>query len=185
MKTSTEFLLAAAENQAQRAALRDAPDGERSMAKAVEMFNILYDTNLTEAQGWDFMSLLKKVRGSQGEYHEDDYLDDVSYSSLKAEAASRENEPWDNVQTGSQCPCVMCTDRRTNNQDGLGTQEPTNAYEAEFQAKAEKAVVDQLIASEKARATGFNPVFIEKYGIKPIILSGEEATPLLKALGII
>ena len=71
-----------------RAASRDQPDGERSMARAVKAFNALYDQNLTETQGWQFMSVLKKARGATGAYREDDYTDDVAYAALAAESAS-------------------------------------------------------------------------------------------------
>jgi hypothetical protein len=36
------------------------------------------------------MSLLKKVRGSQGQYREDDYIDDVAYAALAAESEARD-----------------------------------------------------------------------------------------------
>lgn len=60
---------------------------ERSMAKAVAAFNALYGHNLSEVEGWQFMSLLKKSRASQGCFVLDDYLDDAAYCALAGEAA--------------------------------------------------------------------------------------------------
>ena len=39
--------------------------GERSMASTVKAFNALTGHNLTESEGWEFMVLLKLVRGRQ------------------------------------------------------------------------------------------------------------------------
>lgn len=69
-----------------RAAQRD-QGSERSMAKAVAAFNALYGHNLTEVEGWQFMSMLKKSRASQGCFVLDDYLDDAAYCALAGEAA--------------------------------------------------------------------------------------------------
>ncbi len=85
-----QFLAAAGQHMQHRAALRDSPQGERSMSKTVKSFNAIYDTSLTEEQGWRFMELLKIVRGSRGEYLADDYEDGCAYSALAGEAASRE-----------------------------------------------------------------------------------------------
>ena len=62
---------------------------ERSMQKIVDMFNIPTGHNLTEVEGWFFMQCLKNVRyfTNDGVVHRDSLLDDISYSSLKAEAA--------------------------------------------------------------------------------------------------
>lgn len=73
-----------------RAATRDAPDGERSMRKTVQMFNILYGLDLSEEQGWAFMVLLKQARGSQGQFNVDDYEDMAAYAALQGEAGYKE-----------------------------------------------------------------------------------------------
>jgi hypothetical protein len=83
------FLDTASEQLEDRASQRDAPDGERSMRRCVEAFNALYGTALTETQGWQFMSLLKKARAAQGEYRADDFVDDVAYAALAGESESR------------------------------------------------------------------------------------------------
>ena len=87
--SAEDYLNMAAAEMADRAASRDAEDGERSMARAVKAFNELYGTELTETQGWQFMSILKKARGAQGEYRDDDYVDDIAYCALAAESAAK------------------------------------------------------------------------------------------------
>lgn len=64
---------------------------ERSMARTVAAFNALHDTQLTEAQGWSFMLLLKLVRlfCAPG-FHEDSADDAVAYAALLAEGKARE-----------------------------------------------------------------------------------------------
>ena len=89
--TSQEILTAAIQAQADRAASRDLPDGERSMKRCVEAFNILEGTTLTETQGWRFMSVLKHARSSAGSFSLDDYIDGAGYVSLAGEAASRDD----------------------------------------------------------------------------------------------
>jgi hypothetical protein len=72
-----------------RGQLRDQPQGERSMAAIVRTFNALTGMNLTEAEGWEFMICLKLVRGRQGKYHKDDYIDIVGYAGLLGECESQ------------------------------------------------------------------------------------------------
>lgn len=81
-----EALEKAAAHLKDRASLRDTPQGERSMAKTVAAFNAIYGFNLTETQGWQFMVLLKIVRGSQGEFVADDFEDQAAYSALAGES---------------------------------------------------------------------------------------------------
>lgn len=72
-----------------RGQLRDQPQGERSMAAVVRVWNALTGHNITEAEGWEFMIALKLVRGRQGKFHEDDYTDLVGYSALLGECESK------------------------------------------------------------------------------------------------
>ncbi len=72
-----------------RAVTYDNPQGERSMGKAVDMFNILYGLELTEEQGWAFMAILKLVRTSQGEFKLDNFEGLASYAGLMGEAAAK------------------------------------------------------------------------------------------------
>lgn len=90
-RSAHHYLEQADAELADRAASRDAGDGERSMARAVAAFNTLYGHELTETEGWQFMSILKKSRGAEGAYREDDYVDDVAYAALAAESAWEES----------------------------------------------------------------------------------------------
>jgi hypothetical protein len=83
-----DFLEDASEAMKARAALRDNPEGERSMATIVNTFNALTGHDLTVSEGWEFMVLLKMVRGRQGFFHADDYVDMASYSALLGEEES-------------------------------------------------------------------------------------------------
>ena len=93
MMTAAEFLEAARRHLADRAALRDTPEGERSMARAVATFNAHRGpdapVHLTEVEGWLLLDFLKLSRASQGAFHRDDWEDRVGYSALAAEAAIR------------------------------------------------------------------------------------------------
>jgi hypothetical protein len=83
------ILLEAADCIADRAALRDQSSGERSMARAVDAFNAMKGTRLTEVDGWDFMELLKMSRSQSGKFHRDDYVDRAGYAALAGEAAEK------------------------------------------------------------------------------------------------
>lgn len=85
---STEFLQAAIDVQAERGKQYDQPTGERSMGRTVVAFNAVTGRDLSEAEGWLLLQLLKDVRQWQnpGQYHHDSALDGVAYASLKAEA---------------------------------------------------------------------------------------------------
>ncbi len=72
-----------------RAVTYDKPEGERSMAATVEAFNSVTGHNLTEEQGWHFMTLLKIVRSQQGNFKVDNYEDGSAYFGLAGEAASK------------------------------------------------------------------------------------------------
>ena len=93
MQSSVDYLNKAAAIQEERGKNYDQPDGERSMAAVVKAFNALFDQNLTETQGWQFMSLLKKRRlHSARGHHQDSAEDDVSYTALAAESSERNGE---------------------------------------------------------------------------------------------
>lgn len=80
-----DLLLKAADTIDQRASDRDVAQ-ERSMAKTVKVFNALTGNDLTEAEGWRFMQVLKMVRGETGPYKADDHIDEAAYAALYAEA---------------------------------------------------------------------------------------------------
>lgn len=89
--TADSILTAAAQHMRDRAKIYDKPGGERSMAATVAAFNALTGHQLTEAQGWLLMALLKQVRLFQRPgYHADSAEDAVAYSALLAEAKVKE-----------------------------------------------------------------------------------------------
>jgi hypothetical protein len=92
MTTAPDLLKAAAGHMLDRASTYDKPEGERSMAQTVDIFNRFHGTSLTEAQGWHFMQVLKDVRlfTRQG-YHADSGEDGIAYAALKCEAKAAEN----------------------------------------------------------------------------------------------
>lgn len=92
---STEFLQAAIDVQAERGVTYDTPTGERSMGATVTAFNAVTRRDLSEAEGWLLLQILKDVRQWQNpsKYHHDSALDGVAYSALKAEALSEEQVP--------------------------------------------------------------------------------------------
>lgn len=70
-----------------RAKEYDKPEGERSMAATVTAFNAVTKHDVSESEGWLFMSLLKMVRDrSTVAGHRDSCEDLVAYSSLYGEA---------------------------------------------------------------------------------------------------
>ena len=88
-----EILDKAAQHMRDRAATYDKPEGERSMGLTVAIFNLHHGTNLTEAQGWHLMQILKDVRlFARPGYHADSAEDCTAYSALKAEAMALQAE---------------------------------------------------------------------------------------------
>lgn len=84
-----KFLETAVKEMVDRAVQRDSTGtGERSMASTVKAFNSLTGKDLTEKEGWEFMIMLKLVRGRQGSFRLDDYVDAAAYSALLGECAS-------------------------------------------------------------------------------------------------
>ncbi len=82
---AADFLKEAMKQMQERARLRDKPNGERSVADTVAMFNHLTKHELSEADGWKFLLLLKLVRAENGDFHADDYVDLAAYSGLLGE----------------------------------------------------------------------------------------------------
>jgi len=82
-----ELLGRAAAHMHERGKTYDAPEGERSMGKTVAAFNAITGRDLTESEGWLFMTTLKAVRGfTRGGYHADSFEDLIAYTALLAEA---------------------------------------------------------------------------------------------------
>lgn len=87
LPAAPELLGRAAAHMHARASTYDAPDGERSMGKAVSAFNAITGHNLTESEGWLLLQVLKDVRlFTRSEYHADSAEDCIAYAALKAEA---------------------------------------------------------------------------------------------------
>lgn len=82
-----DFLRRAAEIMEARGKQYDQPGGERSMGKAVAAFNTITGRDLTEAEGWLLLQVLKDVRQwLRPGYHPDSAEDCIAYAALKAEA---------------------------------------------------------------------------------------------------
>jgi len=81
---ATEFLNVAAKHMENRNTIYDSPDGERSMDKTVIAFNTITNHNLSKAEGWLLLQLLKDVRQwSNKKYDTDSAEDCIAYSALK------------------------------------------------------------------------------------------------------
>lgn len=98
MRTAPDFLRQAAALIEARAADRDLP-AERSMRRAVAVFNALTGVVLSEVQGWVFMAVLKLSRAQGGRFCPDDYLDGAAYLALALEALS---EPLEALQSSGE-----------------------------------------------------------------------------------
>ena len=85
-----QILSKAAGHLADRAVTYDKPEGERSMGRTVELFNLFYDMNLTEDQGWRFMVFLKMVRSTQGNFKLDNFEDSTAYEALAGEFLAKQ-----------------------------------------------------------------------------------------------
>jgi hypothetical protein len=86
---ASDVVKQAAKHMEDRAATYDKPEGERSMAKTVAIFNVLTNNYLTEEEGWMFMAILKMVRSQQGDFKLDNYEDGAAYFALAAEAGAK------------------------------------------------------------------------------------------------
>lgn len=84
-----ELLSDAAAIMAERGKEYDKPNGERSMARTVASFNAVTGHQLSEADGWLFMAVLKQVRlfTSRTKTHEDSVNDLIAYTALLGESA--------------------------------------------------------------------------------------------------
>lgn len=90
--TAVDFLEAASDLLTERGKQYDSPKGERSMGKTITAFNAITGKNLTEAEGWLVLQLLKDVRQyTTKSYHRDSAEDSLAYCSLKCEALANGN----------------------------------------------------------------------------------------------
>lgn len=96
MSTASDFLRRAADIMDERGQQYDSPDGERSMGRAVAAFNAITGRErsgreISEAEGWLLLQLLKDARQWSGpRFHQDSAEDCVAYAALKAEALWRD-----------------------------------------------------------------------------------------------
>lgn len=83
-----DILKRAAQIMEERAAEREQPGGERSMARTIATFNALTGHALTERDGWVFMVALKLARAYASPTGvPDDYKDGAAYMALAGEWA--------------------------------------------------------------------------------------------------
>lgn len=84
---AASILSFAAEIMQQRGQQYDKPEGERSMGRAVEAFNMVTGSTLRESDGWLLLAILKMVRDqSRVTPHYDSLVDGTAYMSLYAES---------------------------------------------------------------------------------------------------
>jgi hypothetical protein len=103
MYRADELLRQAAATIEERGKQRDDAEGERSMRRAVGMFNAMVDGRpypaegfISELDGWLFMCCLKMARATAGKLCVDDYIDLAGYAALAAECAAY-NVPIDEL----------------------------------------------------------------------------------------
>ncbi|MGL4261431.1 MAG: hypothetical protein ACRCTX_07405 [Afipia sp.] len=84
---ATDILEKAAQHMRDRATTYDKPEGERSMGKTVAAFNAITGRDLTTAEGWLMLAVLKQVRAFQNPSvpHVDSLEDGPAYLALMAE----------------------------------------------------------------------------------------------------
>lgn len=92
--SAPDLLIMAADTIGDRAAERDSAEGERSMERAVQMFNVWRGprahTPMAEHDGWAFMVFLKLARAAAGNHRQDDWVDGAAYMALCCESIERE-----------------------------------------------------------------------------------------------
>jgi hypothetical protein len=83
-----ELLGRAAALLAERGRDYDHHEGERSVSKTVDVFNVITGGRMTKTEGWLFMICLKQVRAfTTYPHHEDSLHDLIAYAALMAEEA--------------------------------------------------------------------------------------------------
>lgn len=87
--TASEIILQALSVIEERSKDRDRGP-ERSMDRAVGIFNAATGLGMSESDGWLFMICLKMARHKNGQgYHPDHFVDIAGYSGLLAESVER------------------------------------------------------------------------------------------------
>lgn len=80
------FLNCALEALQERAAVRDAPGGERSADRAADILTAWTGKIWTASDVWRCLLAVKQAREIQGAFHADDYIDGAGYFALLGEA---------------------------------------------------------------------------------------------------
>jgi hypothetical protein len=88
VEPAASFLKEAMAQMQARAELRDTPEGERTAKQIAKVFNAITGNEITEADAWIFLIVLKLVRSMSGKYCKDDYVDLAAYASLLGECES-------------------------------------------------------------------------------------------------
>ena len=90
--TALGILNQAARVHEQRAVEYDNEQGERSMPLTITLFNTLTGHELSVADGYKLMQLLKMVRIQQAPHKTDSYVDLSGYAALEGEWATNESQ---------------------------------------------------------------------------------------------
>lgn len=85
------FLNCALDALQERAAVRDAPGGERSAGRAADILTAWTGREWTASDVWRCLLAVKQARESQGDFHADDYIDGAGYFALLGEHEARLN----------------------------------------------------------------------------------------------
>jgi hypothetical protein len=102
-KSAQDYLNECAQLLANRGKQYDSKGQERSMAKIVQVFELITKIKLSEYQGWVFMQVLKLVRANATEEpHLDSILDGINYGALAAESIEKKPEIDTNSAHGYQ-----------------------------------------------------------------------------------
>ena len=88
-ESASAILDIASETIKKRASDRDT-ESERAMLPTVTAFNAIFGKDITEEQGWQFMTILKMCRSNNGRHLLDDYIDGAAYFALAGEASAKQ-----------------------------------------------------------------------------------------------
>ena len=134
-----EILKRASDIMDERAKQYDSPEGERSMGKAVAAFNAITGQELSEANGWLLMALLKMVRDNTTDTpHEDSIHDLVAYAGLYGEARMA-SDGWIAWGGWDECPLEIGTIIDAKYRDGFVEKRvPAGDYNYSLDSRAAK-----------------------------------------------
>lgn len=94
-RSATQIAQTSLKHIQERAVTYDSSTGERSALKTAIAFNAITGKNLSEAEVFLLLQLLKDVRQWQkNDYHQDSAEDCIAYAALKAEALELQHYVW-------------------------------------------------------------------------------------------